>query len=472
MKKNREEMIPQVVEDRLQAAYEQIRKGEIKQVKGRKGEIRQMKRGNRTYKNWIGAAAVLVLVILIPSAVYAAVTYFQKIEHREGSNITYEFQLNYDLVPGEYKVTPGYLPQGFADDSHGQYRSADDKWITIMPIYTMAELEKINNEITVNGVEKVEHTELSGMPADIITFQEAKKYQSHTYIFLFNESEGYVLNIIAGYKVEKNELLKFADSLTVERTGEGHFETEEEKALREQKESEAALYALEGQKNWDALMALGIPEGKIAGIGEEIYNYDKTCSYTITNYEFLNSIEGFAKEDFFEFERFDGWLNGDGSLRPYARMHYDKNGELLEETRAEQEILRVDVRVHCYDDTDSDFPMDFTLQYVTTNAEGILTWAEDFYEAVPEENYFLQMNDSVVYFDKAVNTQKDNRNHFFYREMKSGEDLEYTLLFVVDKDRKNNFLIYPTGSNSALWQAETMTAGEIRDELEGYISLR
>ena len=29
MKKNREEMIPQVVEDRLQAAYEQIRKGEI-----------------------------------------------------------------------------------------------------------------------------------------------------------------------------------------------------------------------------------------------------------------------------------------------------------------------------------------------------------------------------------------------------------------------------------------------------------
>ena len=56
--------------------------------------------------------------------------------------------------------------------------------------------------------------------------------------------------------------------------------------------------------------------------------------------------------------------------------------------------------------------------------------------------------------------------------MKSGEDLEYTLLFVVDKDRKDNFLIYPTGSNSALWQAETMTAGEIRDELEGYISLR
>lgn len=462
MKKEKEEMLPQIVEERLREAYEQIRKGEVK----------QMKKREKAYRKWMGAAAAFVLIILIPSAAYAAVTYFQKAERREGNNITYEFQLNYELVPGEYKVTPGYLPQGFADDSHGQYRSADDRWITIMPVYTMAELEKINNEITVNGVEEVEHTELSGMPADIITFQEAKKYQSHTYIFLFNESKGYVLKIVAGYKVEKNELLKFADSLTVERTGEGHYETEEEKALREQKEGDAALLALESQKNWDALIALGIPEGKIAGIGEEIFNYYNTCSYTITNYEFLDSIGGFAKEGFVDFERFDGWLNEDNTLRPYARMHYDKNGELLEETQAQQEILRVDVKVHCYDDAEPDFPMDFTLQYVTMNADGILTWAEDFYEAVPEENYFLQMDDRAVYFDKAVNTREDNRNHFFYREMKSGEDLEYTLLFVVDKDRKDDFLLYPTGSNSSLWQTESMTAGEIRDGLEGYISLQ
>ncbi|MDE7014912.1 MAG: DUF4367 domain-containing protein [Kineothrix sp.] len=462
MKKNKEEMLPRIVEDKLQEAYEQIRKGEVKQMKKRK----------KTYKNWMGAAAILMLVILIPSAVYAAVTYFQKVEHREGNNITYEFQLNYELMPGEYKVTPGYLPEGFVDNGYGKYRSTDEYWITIMPVYTMTELEKINSEITLNAVEEVEHSELSGMPADIITFQEAKKYQSNTYILLFNESEGYVLNIIAGFKVDKNELLKFADSLTVEKIGEGHYETEEEKELREQKENEAVLLALEGQKNWDSLIALGIPEGKIFSIGEEIFNYDKTCSYTITDYEFLDSIDGFAKEGFFDFERFDGWLNGDNTLRPYARMHYDKNGELLEEVQAEQEILRVGVKVHCYDDTSSDLSMDFSLQYVTMNTDGVLSWAEDYYDAVPEENYFLQMDNSAVYFDKAVNTQEENRNHFFYREMKSGEDLEYTLLFVVDKDRKNNFLLYPTGSNSALWQTESMTAGEIREELEGYISLQ
>ncbi len=33
MKRNREEMLPQIVEDRLQEAYEKIRKGEIKSLK-------------------------------------------------------------------------------------------------------------------------------------------------------------------------------------------------------------------------------------------------------------------------------------------------------------------------------------------------------------------------------------------------------------------------------------------------------
>ena len=33
MKDNREEMLPQIVEDRLQEAYDKIRRGEIRQMK-------------------------------------------------------------------------------------------------------------------------------------------------------------------------------------------------------------------------------------------------------------------------------------------------------------------------------------------------------------------------------------------------------------------------------------------------------
>ncbi len=515
MNHNREEMLPQIVEDRLQEAYELIRSGEIRQIQDREerqirnreekqargetgkrtgesaakqmweGERKQMKDragSNRARtsrkkksgrrKSWLSVAAVLALVIIIPSAVYAAVVYFQKTDRVEGDSLTYEFALNYELVPGEYQAKAGYLPAGFAgdEDGDGKYYGENEKWITIMPVYTTAELDKINNQITVNDIDKVEHTELSGMPADVITFQEAEKNRSHTYIFLFNESEGYVLNIVAGYGLDQKELLKFADSLTVERIGDGHYETEEEKAIKEQKEQDEELAMQEGQKVWDELMRLGIPEEKMVPLGEELFNYNDTCSYTVTDYAFLNSMEGFAEEDFFDFTRFDGWLNADKTLSPYTRQHFDKNGEIISEEKTEQEFLRVNMKVHCYEDTDA--ALDLALQYVTKNEAGVLTWAEDFYEPVPSEEYYLQMDDSAVYFDKAVNVSGEGRSHFFYREMKAGEDLEYTLLFVVDKDRENDFLLRLAGSNNDLWQTESMTAQEIRDGLEGYIRLQ
>ena len=464
MKNNIEEKLPQVIEDRLQNAYGQIRRGEIK-----------MKKRKKKHGSLLSAAAVAALIIMIPSAVYAAVVYFQKFESVEENALTYEFALNYELVPGEYQVSAGYIPKGFSDDEDGdgKYYGENDEWITIMPIYTTAELDRINGGITINHIDKIEKTELSGMEADVITFQDAKKNQSGVNIFLFNEEEGYVLEIVAGYTVDRKELFQFADSLHVERTGDGSYETEEDKELRRKEEASAAVDALESQKRWDALMTLGIPDEKICAVGEElkVERFDQSFGFTVTDYEFLESSKGYAEKNFFDHTRFDGWLNADKTLRPYMRRHIDKNGEIMEEAQAEQEFLRVDVKVHCYDDTDPDIPLDFNLQYITKTKEGTFTWAEDSYEAVPEENYYLQMDDSAVYFDQAINTEGESRGHFFWREMKVGEDMEYTLLFVVDKDRADDFLLYPAGGNNDLWQTESMTAGEIRDGLEGYIRL-
>ena len=42
----------------------------------------------------------------------------------------------------------------------------------------------------------------------------------------------------------------------------------------------------------------------------------------------------------------------------------------------------------------------------------------------------------------------------------------------MDKDRKDDFLLYPEGSNYDLWSTESMTAEEIRDGLQGYIRLQ
>ncbi len=257
----------------------------------------------------------------------------------------------------------------------------------------------------------------------------------------------------------------------MERIGDGRYETEEEKAKRQLEEQEEELAMQEGQKVWDTLMGLGIPEEKIIPAGGELYNDNGSCSYTLVDYEFLDSMEGFDKEDFFDFTRFDGWLNPDQTLRPYTRQHFDKNGEVTGEEKTEQEFLRVTIKAHCYDDANPDIPLHFALQYVTKTPDGGVTWAEDFYEAVPAEEYYLQMDDCSVYFDKAVYVNGAERSHFFYREMKAGEDLEYTLLFVVDKDREGDFLLYPVGSNYDLWQTESMTPEEIRESLQGYIRL-
>lgn len=479
MRDNGKERLPQVVEDRMQEAYEMIRRGEVRQMERRKDMSARSGRGEnpgkgkrRGSRRWFGmAAAVLALVIAVPSAVYAAVVYFQRSTRQEGDTLRYEFALNYELVPGEYQVKAGYLPENFKDEGDGKYRSTEDEgWITLLPVYTTAELDRIEEGITVEKVENIEHTELSGMPADVITPKEAEKYERNTYVFLFNEAEGYVLNIAAGNTVDRRELLKFADSLTVERTGDVRYETEEEKSKRQKEESDAASAAREGQKRWDRLMELGIPEEKLFDVGEALYDYDGSCSYTVTGYEFLDGIEGFSEDGFFDLSRFDGWLKEDKTLRPYTRMHFDKNGELLEEAECGQEILRVDLKVHCYEDMD--VPVDFTIQYTERGKEQVLTWAEDYYEGVPQEDYWLQMDNSAVYFDQAVNTAGDSRSHFFWREMKTGEEFACTLLFVVDEDRKEDILLYPTGSCNDLWQTESMTAEQIREGLEGYIRLK
>lgn len=91
--------------------------------------------------------------------------------------------------------------------------------------------------------------------------------------------EGYVLNIIAGYGIDREELIKFADNLKVERIGDGNYETAKDKVQREQEENDAEALAAEGAINQDALMELGIPQEKVYSVGEELRTYQGAYGY-------------------------------------------------------------------------------------------------------------------------------------------------------------------------------------------------
>lgn len=465
MNRKENERLPQVVEERLREAYDAIRKGEIKQMK------------KRTLRHgWAGAAAIMLLLIALPSAALAAAGYFQKSTNRQTDRITYDFEINYELVPGEYQVTAGYLPEDFKDMGDGKYNAEDGQWITVMPLYTTAGLDREEGRIVVENVEKVEHAVLSGMEADIITFPEEKKSRSATCIYLFNKTEGYVLQIVADCPINRKErmqgeLLQFADNLTVTRIGDDSYETEAERTARKEAEKEEAIQMLEEGKTWAALMEAGIPQDKIYGKGEELLVENGAYGFTLINYEYLDNISGFESEKFFDFTRFDGWVNEDGTLKPYTRLQYDSQGKIADETLTQQEILRIDMKAHCYEDrNDADVLLNFALEYVEQRPDGSYTWAKDLRTEALEGEYYLQMDNSAVYFDKAVHTQGENRGYFFYRGMKKGEELFYTLLFVVDKDREGDFFLNTLNGNYSMMQLE-WTVQEMQDGLDGYIRL-
>lgn len=459
-----EERLPQVVEDRLQKAYREIREKKAEQMKTGKGKKRWLQR-------YSGVAAACAVLVVGSVGALAATAYFQKEVHQEAGETTYEFSLNYELIPGEYKITPSYLPEGFIDQEDGKYNRGENDWITIMPVYTTAELDKLGGELAIEGVEKVEHTTLSGMEADIITYQEAAKYEPNQNIYLFEPTEGYVIQIVASYSVPSEELLKFADSLSIERVGDTAFETEEEKKEREQAETEEEQQRANAKNTLSELVATGIPEDKIFSVGEEV-KYGG-AGYTVTGYEYLDSIEGFPEENFFDFTRFDGWLNEDKTLKSYQRQCYDTDGELVAEDETEQEILKVDIKVHCYEKDDlMEVPLDFRRISVKENEEQKLTWDLAFYQALPEEHNYLQMDNSAVYLEGASHTEKEERKDYFFKKMEKGEEWIYTLLFVVDKDQRGQFMLTSCGANASFEQTETMSAEEILSELDGYIYLK
>ena len=55
--------------------------------------------------------------------------------------------------------------------------------------------------------------------------------------------------------------------------------------------------------------------------------------------------------------------------------------------------------------------------------------------------------------------------------MENGEEWTYTLLFVVDKDQRGQFVLTSCGAKASFEQTPTMSAEEILSELEGYIYL-
>jgi hypothetical protein len=448
--------LPQCVEEKMQEAYQVVQNGE--KTTNEKGKYRM--------KKWVTVAAAAVLTCTTTFGVWAAATgFFSKETVKEGDTMSYQFEVDYELVPGKFEVEASYLPPGLKEQEEGMKYYEDDykTGITVMPVTTV-DLERIGNEMEVSTkyLANVEHTKLAGMDADIVTYNDE---QLSGQIFMFNEQDGYVLELFVS-DVPMEEAKKFADGLKVTRVGDDAYETADEKAQREQEElgekeeQEKEQQALEA-RNKKGMQASEFVRIGTAGTVESIDSNGasyKAQEFTVVDAQFTDSIAGYAKENFYDYSALEPYLNPDGTLKPYTRVQLAEedsmyDNEVMKEEEVNQQFLVVKARVKklgidtAEGASDKDTPLYANLVNMVKREDDSYTWSSDIYYP-KDDDYSLQTDNSAIFFDQAEFTEPDVRNHFFFRTMEQGDELEYTLIFVVDEDLKDQmFLRFEDGSN-------------------------
>lgn len=452
--------LPDCVEERIQEAYQSIRKNQ--EASGR-NEVVVVKK--RNMNKWVVVAAAVVLTCTATFGVWAAVTgYFSKEVEEDKKAVTYKFEVNYELVPGEFEVEPSYLPSGYvkregenmiwAKDNEGQK-------ISVFSVYNTTDLERMNNEIILEGLKgapNIEKTTLAGMEAHVIIYQEGEKYRWSNDIYLFNPQEGYIIDIIGDYNVPLDELKRFADGLKITRVSDAEFETEEQKAARIQEAEEWEREIQKIDQRMKEQSAVGIPKDEIVALGEsaeaewllESGEYYRKEEFTITDVQYADSISDYDTRGFFDYSELEPWLNEDGTLKPYIRVHEDAENNIVAEEQVNQQFLVVKAKVKKCElnesnETDKqyskDTPIGARLERLVEREDGNYTWATDFYEPLPNQENYLQIDNDAIYFDQPEFTEGEERYYFFYRTLDKGEELEYTLIFVVDEDLKDSLFL-------------------------------
>lgn len=427
-------------------------------------EIRSKKTGRgkrRAYKKVVVAAAAAALIATTSLVALAANGFFQKEVVESNDSVSYKFTVDYELSANKIDVKPGYLPEGYTTEFAENKFCKEDSWgngISIIPMTTV-DIDRINNEFSVDKIENVEKTTLNGMEAHVITVKEAEKYRRGNCVLLFNPEDGYVIEVWGFYDVPVDELKKVADQLIIEKSQDETVALPTAEELEKEKEMQ-----LEDQKRveqYQKAKEAGVGEDRIVPIGQEIKAQDfdddelaaegggfNKFGYTIESAQYVDTISEYPKENFYNYdEEIASCLNEDGSLRDHLRQKMSEDGKLNVDESTEESVgskfLVVDVQVKNYAEKAVDAPLYLNIARLQQRADG--TYDQDSkweYMPVPMENWpILEM---PVYFDKPQNVEGNDRIHqFFFRTIQPGETLSYTLMYVIDDDMTGEIFLAP-----------------------------
>lgn len=456
----KEAELPECVEKKIQAAYQEISMDS-------KVTMKYLK----TYRIRKMAVIAAVMVAAVGLAGFAANEFLKvniKEDTKNAEKILYNIQVDTQKEAHKIKVTPTYMPQGYVygDETSaygGKWHNYDtDSGITIVPV-NAAELywgERTGNSVYRESFAKsdyVEEIEIDGQRQDIFVEAKAPYVDADKKIiniFLTNEEYGYMVWISSETTLGKEELLKVAKGLQIEVLDETEsYATEEEieKELAMQGEDKAAQ-----EKEKEEKIKYGIPIENIYKTGDVIRNPfltedmgfpEENIEYMVQDIQIADSLdmEKYPSENYCSYEEVAPWVNEDGTLKTHSRYTYAMTAEgqteeepRLKEVSSKYVIVKMKVKnVSGMNNESVNLAPDLIVK--EERKDGTLScYGPAFFPA--NEGYSLQWGSGdganfPIYIDQMYYTEGIERiKSSLYRPLADQEELEYTLVYVADAD--------------------------------------
>lgn len=446
--------IPGKVQDAIEESYSQIN-----------GKRKVTMHYTRRHRHLVVLAATIVLVLATSAVVFASSRGLLANLVKGEEKVNYSFHVDREKEAHEIEVVPGYLPKGYkAAEADGPYAG---KWIkeggeaglSIIPM-NASELDEISRtqgaELEFKKEDFRKEIDINGTKAAIFSSGEFIENSTKNYVnlFLFNEEEGYGVQIFSDENIPEKELIKVAENLKIKvlDTVVPYKKDEQIEAVKKAREQEAGKIDKEHQAGVKAQAVKKIGDEISDGQGQNTYYPTADIRFTVENVQVVDSLPADQYPTKY-YSDFDGeiapWLNEDGTLKQHDRYKYpwDKNFNVqnmedaeLEKVNSKFVVVKMKVKNHSDSETGDMVWMAPELTSLIANEDGSCSFPNERFSSV-DNNYILQWNGGngssyAVYYDDPYYTEGAERaRDFLFRPVLPGEEREYTVAYVVDEDQ-------------------------------------
>lgn len=400
----------------------------------------------RRVRGAAAAAIVTTTVLAATVGVYAAVNYFN-INVTEEDNDQVRIQVehtNEESKPYPIKITPKYLPDGYAEDQpqSGKY-SPEGEWgvdgITIADSGWCATWEEAQDILMedVSEVERFQFKESQG----ILTMHKGYAYPYD--MMLYHNESGHAIEIFAAENVSKEDLLKVCDNLEVTILKD----SDEEATILQKSTAEQEIIAEETP---------AISDERVKNIGDsfEVRLSEQTGKIKVTDIQIKDTVdtEKLNENTTYDYATVLECLDGN-TPKPFQREVEEwTNEELVSRPINVVNLKNVEVTLKVSNPGDEEMPempiQPFIYRY-NQQSDGTLVQDSSIPGYEMQDNFRglkrhpLLGDIAPYYFDASAFTQS---THFYYTALQPQETKTIHIWCLVPEDEiDNSYLEFDLG---------------------------